>query len=57
MVNASVRSAYFNPIMIHAIILLLKKIPFDLLSLLPSFAQTFQVATHFVFFVVLPLAF
>jgi hypothetical protein len=33
--------------MLHAVVLLSKKIPFDLLSLLPSFAQTFQVATHF----------
>ena len=38
---------YFTPIMMHALVLLWKKIPFVLFLLLPRFAQTVQVSTQF----------
>jgi hypothetical protein len=37
---------YFNLTIIHAVVLLSKKIPFVLLLLLPSFARTAQVSTQ-----------
>jgi hypothetical protein len=42
------------PIMIHAVILPSKKIPFFLLLLLPSFAQTVQVQVATQFFKLVP---